>query len=79
MIWAPFQQGRGVQERGDRLGLVLSQHNPRRLLPLCHRMEARAAMKAEDVTETLNLALQASGLNQVHVVHRPLRSGRWGA
>jgi putative transposase len=30
-----------------------------------------AAMKAEDVTETLNLALQASGLNQVHVVHRP--------
>jgi hypothetical protein len=23
MIWAPFQQGRGVQERGDRLGLVL--------------------------------------------------------
>jgi putative transposase len=38
-----------------------------------------AAMKAEEVTETLNLALQASGLNQVHVVHRPLRSGRWGA
>ena len=28
-------------------------------------------MKAEDVTETLNLALQASGLDQVHVVHRP--------
>jgi len=30
-----------------------------------------ATMKAEDVTETLNLALQAAGLNQVHVVHRP--------
>ena len=28
-------------------------------------------MKAEDVTETLNMALQASGLDQVHVVHRP--------
>ncbi len=28
-------------------------------------------MKAEDVTETLNLALQVSGLDQVHVVHRP--------
>ena len=28
-------------------------------------------MKAWDVTETLKLALQASGLDQVHVVHRP--------
>jgi len=28
-------------------------------------------MKAKDVAETLNLALQASGLNQVHVIHRP--------
>ena len=28
-------------------------------------------MKAEDVTETLNLALQASGLNQVNIAHRP--------
>ena len=28
-------------------------------------------MKAEDVRETLNLALQVSGLDQVHVVHRP--------
>jgi len=28
-------------------------------------------MKVGDVTETLNLALQASGLDQVHVVHRP--------
>jgi putative transposase len=28
-------------------------------------------MKADDVTETLNLALEASGLDQVHVVHRP--------
>jgi len=30
-----------------------------------------AKMKTEDVTETLNLALQASGLDQVHVAHRP--------
>lgn len=29
-------------------------------------------MKAEDVIETLNMALQASGLDQFHVVHRPL-------
>ena len=28
-------------------------------------------MKTEDVTETLTLALQASGLDRVHVVHRP--------
>ena len=28
-------------------------------------------MKVGDVTETLNLALQASGLDQAHVVHRP--------
>jgi putative transposase len=28
-------------------------------------------MKAEDVTDTLGLALQASGLDQVNVVHRP--------
>jgi len=28
-------------------------------------------MKVGDVTETLDLALQASGLDQIHVVHRP--------
>jgi transposase InsO family protein len=28
-------------------------------------------MKAEDVTDTLELALQASGCDQVHVVHKP--------
>ena len=28
-------------------------------------------MKAEDVTDTLELALQASGLDQVNVAHRP--------
>ncbi len=28
-------------------------------------------MRAEDVTNTLNLALQASGCDQVHVVHKP--------
>lgn len=30
-----------------------------------------AAMRAEDVTETLDLALQASGCDQVDVVHKP--------
>ena len=28
-------------------------------------------MRAEDMTETLDLALQASGCDQVHVVHKP--------
>ncbi len=28
-------------------------------------------MRAEDVTDTLDLALQASGCDQVHVVHKP--------
>ncbi|GAA6190046.1 hypothetical protein NBRC116596_31090 [Litorivita sp. NS0012-18] len=28
-------------------------------------------MRAEDVTDTLGLALQASGCEQVHVVHKP--------
>ena len=28
-------------------------------------------MKAEDVTDTLELALQASGCDQVHVIHKP--------
>jgi transposase InsO family protein len=28
-------------------------------------------MRAEDVTDTLNMALQASGCDQVHVVHKP--------
>ena len=30
-----------------------------------------ATMRASDVTETLDLALAASGLDQVTVVHRP--------
>ena len=28
-------------------------------------------MRAEDVTDTLDLALQTSGCDQVHVVHKP--------
>ena len=28
-------------------------------------------MKTSDVTETLNLALQASGCDQAHVAHKP--------
>ena len=31
----------------------------------------RTNMRAEDVTDTLDLSLQASGCNQVHVVHKP--------
>ena len=30
-----------------------------------------ATMRAEDVTDTLDLALQASGCDQVHVIHKP--------
>jgi len=28
-------------------------------------------MRTEDVTDTLDLALQASGCDQVHVIHKP--------
>src|SRR4029077_5533025 len=56
---------------GDWLGLVLSVNDPRRLLALHHRLELCTTMKAEDVTDTLKLALQASGLDQATVMHRP--------
>ena len=28
-------------------------------------------LRAEDVTDTLNLAVKASGCDQVHVIHKP--------
>jgi Integrase core domain len=58
--------------QGNRLGLVLSQHDIGRLLALHHCLEALHDDESRGhVTETLDLALQASGLDQVHVVHRP--------
>ncbi len=71
--------------QGPWVGLVLSQHGPRRLQPL-HRLHCPTGycaamsrkgwklctnMRAEDVTDTLDLALQASGCDQVHVIHKP--------
>ena len=48
-------------------------HDFGRLLALHHRLEAvqRQATKAEDVTDTLQLALTASYCDQARVVHKP--------
>ena len=48
------------------LGTILDDHS-RYIISwkLCTKM------KAEDVTDMLDLALQASGCDQVHVVHQP--------
>jgi hypothetical protein len=56
---------------GHRLAGVLPVDRARRLLALYHRLEAVLNHGAEDVTDTLNLALQASGLDQAKVAHRP--------
>ena len=37
----------------------------------CAAMSRKGNMRAEDVTDTLDLALAASGCDQVHVVHKP--------
>ncbi len=44
--------------------------HPRRLLALHNRLEA-LTMKADDVSETLQLALDASGIENARVAHRP--------
>ena len=49
------------------VGLVLSLHRARPLLALHCRLEALRKMKAQDVTATLDLALAASGLDQMTV------------
>jgi len=73
------------KHNGERLGLVLSQHNLGRLQPLHHCMEAllplpgrvlrsnarEGNMRAEDVTDTIELALAASSCNQAVVRHKP--------
>ena len=57
------------------LGLVLSLHHRVGRLPRPLRRVVAwklcATMKAKDVTATLDLALAASGLDQMTVVHRP--------
>ena len=54
-----------------RLGLVLSEHDLGRLQPLHHCLEALHDYAASDVTETLELALAASGCDQAVVRHKP--------
>ena len=43
----------------------------RRLLTLHHRLEAVHQHAAEDVTDTLDLALKASGCDSATVLHKP--------
>jgi putative transposase len=53
-------------------GWLLSLHGAGRLLALfCVAWKLCATMKAQDVTATLDLALAASGLDQMTAVHRP--------
>lgn len=53
------------------LGLDASLNSPRLLLTLHHQLEALQTMKTSDVTDTLNMALMASGCDQANVVHKP--------
>jgi putative transposase len=53
------------------MGQVLPLHRAGRLLALHCRLEALRDDKAQDVTTTLDLALAASGLEHMTVVHRP--------
>jgi putative transposase len=53
----------------DRIQLLLPRFSSRRLLAIHRRLGTR--LKAEDVTETLNLALLASKLDHIQVVDRP--------
>jgi len=58
--------------QGHRLGMVLPVDGPRRLLPLCHRLEAVHRHEGSaDVTATLKMALDAAGLDKAKVLHRP--------
>jgi hypothetical protein len=50
--------------------LALSVDSSGRLFQIYCRREAYAAMKAEDVSKTLDLALTKSGLGQINVAHR---------
>ena len=59
------------QGYGLGLGLGLSLHRARRLSRFIVAWKLCATMKALDVTATLDLALAASGLDQMTVVHRP--------
>ena len=52
------------------MGLILSLDHPRRLLALYHRLLC-TTIRTEDVTDTLELALEASGCDQAKGVHKP--------
>ena len=54
-----------------RQGLDVPLIRARRLVALHHRLEAVHQHAAEDVTDTLNLALKASGCDHATVLHKP--------
>ena len=57
--------------KSHRLGLVLSVHRARHFSRYILAWKLCTTMSATDVSDTLQVALQASGLNQVKVLHRP--------
>jgi transposase InsO family protein len=57
--------------QADRLGLGLPLDRARRLFPLHHLVEICTTMTAGDVTDTLDLALAASGCDSATVLHMP--------
>ena len=57
--------------QGHRLGMVLSLDGARRLLALHRRWKLCTTMSAADVTATLELALQASGLEHTNPDRQP--------
>ena len=61
---------RSVENLGFKLILAASAANTRYVPKVVNQL-INVHMRAEDVTDTLDLALKASGCDQVHVVHRP--------
>lgn len=57
----------GPRGNGERLGLVLSQQHRRRLQPILHRLEALH----QDVSNTLELALETPGCGSAMVAQKP--------
>jgi putative transposase len=57
--------------QGHRLGLVLSQHDPRRLQPLHHRLEALHDDEGRGCDRHAGTGAGGIGLRRRHVVHKP--------
>jgi hypothetical protein len=68
---APNQLWRLHLSQDQGLGLVLSLDRARRLSRFIVAWKLCVTMKAKDVTATLDLALFASGLDKMTLVHRP--------